>query len=56
MLESSRSKFTREISFQSKDKDISLAKVNFSIHLVLNELLKFTFFLEDSLPFEYFRF
>lgn len=27
VLESARDKFTREISFQSKDKDISLAKV-----------------------------
>lgn len=27
VLEAARDKFTREISFQSKDKDISLAKV-----------------------------
>lgn len=29
VIESARDKFTREISFQTKDKDISLAKVKF---------------------------
>lgn len=31
ILEAARVKFTQELSFQSKDKDISLAKVKYCI-------------------------